>query len=82
MIAQGELEAKFNDVLCNEVGVTARFTGTLSSIVGDQNKWKFMKGISRLTRQMGEKVGALADAPSSSGRTGYGWRISCLGCHS
>jgi len=50
-IAQAELEGKFSDVLCNETGVTARFTGNLSSIVGGQNKWKFMKGISGLTRQ-------------------------------
>jgi len=61
-VAQAELEEKFNDVQCNEVGVAARFTGTLSSIAGGQNKRKSMTGISRLIRQMGEKVGALAEA--------------------
>ncbi|RPB19060.1 hypothetical protein L211DRAFT_899212 [Terfezia boudieri ATCC MYA-4762] len=51
--------------MASEAMVNTQFEGTVKSIAGGANQWRFLKGIARLTRQSGERVGTLAAAQST-----------------
>ncbi|KAF8430656.1 hypothetical protein BGX38DRAFT_1277874 [Terfezia claveryi] len=64
-IAAGELQVKFTEMMRSEITVNTQFEGAVKSIIGGKEQWNFLKGIARLTRHAGEKVGALAAAQST-----------------
>jgi len=61
-IESGEISTKFYSILESEELVKVKFTGMLAAIVGAKNKYRFLKGIAKMIRNYGAKVGALADA--------------------
>jgi len=56
-----ELAETFQTIITREDTMKVNFQSTLGNISDSRNKWRFLTGLSRLTREMGEKVGALAE---------------------
>jgi len=55
-----ELQTAFTNIMSCADTLKEKFWAKFNSIVGDKNKWRFLKGLSALTIGASEKMGVLA----------------------